>query len=611
MLVTRKCHRCGKKNRFDTEATERTPRCARCGNRIRRSDPEAVTLARRALEAMKYYFVFEGKYVAVGLVVVGAIVGGVYLYDKYGPAEPTAPGPEVAAKPKMTDGSEDKPEPEARAISIRDVNVGFLPQLIEARLVWDENTRQPIPLPAADAAFSVSAIPPRFFSVGQAIRGVVGVDDGWAIADSSEILAVSPDGNQVATKASTGDGIRLRFETRDGATSSIPVHLEADSNLGVVRFAGDDRLLVQTVSGVSATVSVWTSASEAAVTQFNSHAFKSSNYDISPDGSRLAIANPSGLKLVDLNTGKVVVTSEAYEIGPAVSSCLGLAFSPGGDQLAAVYPSGRLLVWDALLGHVVLDHGLTSPINSSCAGAIQWLPNGRGWLLGGSRLMLSDPLVEVWRLPQDQLVAGYNAIIVDSNHILLARTGEQTGFVPVPIPWEAINQARPVYSNALLKRGHRVQVLVTNSGEGQQQDALRLFRASLEERISRAGFEVAGTGDVHFSMDFHEVKGADRAFDDRPYRDRRLRKVSLPVFAGTVTLRKRGLREPLWATEFASNGGAVPLTSRVSEEFLRGRTLSAIQARIRNMAIPGYIPNDPDARLPIRYEPTEPVVNQP
>jgi len=611
MLVARKCHRCGKKNRFDPNATEDVPRCERCGNRIRRSDPEAVSLVRRALEAMGYYFAFEGKYVVVGLVVVGATVGGVFLYDKYGPDDATEPGPEVVVRPKSEDGSEAKPERVGTSISIRDVGVGFLTQLVDAKPVWDDTTQQPIPLPAADATFRVSAMPPRFFVVGQSIRGVVGVDDAWAIADSGEVLAISPNGNLAATKVSTANGAALRFHARDGATLPIPVDVGDDSSVGVVRFAANDRLLVQTVSGVSATVSVWAPASDSAVSQFSSSAFKSSNYDISPDGSRLAIASPSGLELVDLKTGHVVVSAEAYEIGPAVSSCLGLAFSPEGDQLAALYPSGRLLVWDASRGRLVLDHGLTSPIKSSCAGAVQWLPNGRGWLLGGSRLMLTDPLAEVWRLPHDQLVAGYNAIIVDANHILLARMGEQTGFVPAPIPWEAIDQTRSVYSKALLKRGHRVQVLVTNSGEGEQQDALRLFRASLEERVSRAGFEVAGTGDVHFSMDFHEVKGADRAFNDRPYRDRRFRKVSLPVFAGTIALRKRGLREPLWTAEFATNGGAVPLTARVSEEFLRGRTLSAVQARIRNMAIPGYVPNDPDGRLPIRYEPTEPPANQP
>ena len=218
MLVARKCHRCGKKNRFDPNATEDVPRCERCGNRIRRSDPEAVSLVRRALEAMGYYFAFEGKYVVVGLVVVGALVGGVYLYDKYGPGDSVDTEPEVVVGPKSKDGPEGQPEPEATSISIRDVGVGFLTQPVDAQPVWDETTRQPIPLPTAEARFLVSAMPPRFFVAGQSIRGVVGVEDAWTIADSSKVLAISPDGNLAATKASTARGATLSFQTSDGAT---------------------------------------------------------------------------------------------------------------------------------------------------------------------------------------------------------------------------------------------------------------------------------------------------------------------------------------------------------------------------------------------------------
>ena len=603
MLVTRKCHRCGKKNRFDPENVTRTPRCQRCGGRIRRSDQDALSFREAAWTIVSSYFTFEGKFVVLGLAVVGLVIGGVYLYDTYGPKDDPSPKVTSATTPPPPEASSEGLTPEA--VPIRDVNANFRTQLIDANPVWNETNRQTLEIPE-DTPLAMTTLPPTFVAVGQSVRSLTNEQDSWDVRGlGGKIQAISRDGERVAAKTQTSAGPRVLLHDRTGETTPCPIEFPKDSRLGVVRFVTNTRLLIQAVSGVAASVYVWDADGFESVTEFASPVFKQSTHDVSSDGTRLAVAGAANLQLYDLQTGDLT-TAEAYEVGSPLSACLGLAFSPQSDQVAAVYPSGRLLVWETATGRVVLDHGLDSPIKTSCNNAVQWLPDGRGWLLAGSRLVLSDPRVQVWRIPTDQSVSGYNALVVDANHVLVANmVGERPALAPVEIPWGAIRSVPALRSAPLVKHGQDVQVFVTNLGEGQQKDALQLFRKAMEDRITAAGFKVADSGNVHFAVEFRERGGADRNPNGQAYRDRRGRKIELPVFECRFTLRKSGQSEPLWEKEIASNGGAVPLISRVSVEYLRGRTLTAIQSRIRNMAIPGYVPNDPENQLPIRYERVE------
>lgn len=603
MLVTRKCHRCGKKNRFDPEETTGTPRCQKCGGRIRRSDQDALSFKEAAWTILKSYFSFEGKFVVLGLTVVGLVIGGVYLYDAYGPGDSPSPNATVTTTtPPETSSGEVTPD----AVSVRDVNANFRTQVVDAKPVWDQANRQTVQVPDG-TPLAMASVPPSFVAIGQSVRSLANKQDSWDVRGlSGEIQAISRDGQRVAAKTQTADGPRVVLHGRSGETTPCPIQFPKDSRLGVIRFVTNTRLLIQSVSGVASSVYVWDADGFESVAEFASPVFRQDTHDVSPDGTRLAVAGAANLQLYDLQTGDLM-TAEAYEVGSPLSSCLGLAFSPQGDQLAAVYPNGRLLVWDSATGQVVLDHGLDSPIETRCAHAVQWLPNGRGWLLGESRLLLSGPLVEVWRVPTAESVAGHNVILVDSNNVLVAdTTGEWPALIPVEIPWIAIRNADALRSAPLLQYGQAVQVFVTNTGEGQQKDALQLFRKAMEDRVTAAGFKVADSGSLHFALEFRERGGADRNPNGQAYRGRRGQRIKLPVFSCRFALRKSDQREPLWEKEIASNGGAVPLISRVSVEYLRSRTLTAVQSRIRNMTLPGYVPNDPAKQLPILYERAEP-----
>lgn len=608
MLVTRKCHRCGKRNRFDPDNASSVPRCRRCGGRIRRTEPEVGTFAQRTLEALWNYFFFEGRLIVVCLAVVAAVVGGIFLWDKYGPTN-GPDGPDVAGAGKNRPAAEVVPggSDAAPADAVRDVNNGFSTRLVRAASVWDDGKARSFQLATVDSSVVASARPPRFVSVDGLVQPITAAPEstvGWTVPETETVKAIGPDGRLVATVPQDGDGFPITIRAEDGTTTDCPIAIDSNSRFGVIRFVAAKRLLVQTTEEFSSQVSVWTVGNETATTSFETEAFESSAYDVSPDGQLVAVAKVAELEVYDLKTGQVAGRMEPYEIGLPISSCLGLAFSPGGDQLAAVYATGRLLVWDTEARRVVLDHGLTSPISESCEAAVQWLPNGRGWLLGGTRLVLADPLAEVWRLPQGPTVAGYRAIVIDSNHIMLAVNQDgATGFEPVRVPWDLITESRTAYTSAALRHGQPVQVLLNNTGDGEQKDALRMFRKSLEQRVRQSGFVPANESAVQFVMEFNELKPPKLPPNlSMRERARLMQRLVIPAYQCEVQIRARGRTEPLWSQKFASNGGAVPLTNQVSQQYLRNRTLSGVQMRIRNMAIPSYVPSDPDDRLPLMYK---------
>lgn len=100
---------------------------------------------------------------------------------------------------------------------------------------------------------------------------------------------------------------------------------------------------------------------------------------LSPDGSRLALADGNDVTVSDPASGRVLVG----HIGPVTA----IAFSPDGARIATASQDGSAKLWDAATGREL--HTLTG--HASWVSAVAFAPDGRMLVTGGY-----DKTVRVW-----------------------------------------------------------------------------------------------------------------------------------------------------------------------------------------------------------------------
>ncbi|MFK7820771.1 MAG: hypothetical protein AB8G99_18780, partial [Planctomycetaceae bacterium] len=81
MIVTRKCHKCGKKNRFDKSKIEGKIRCKRCGTGIRRTE-ETISLPKALWLNFTGYLSYNKGAIVTSALIAAAGAGGLYYWSQ-------------------------------------------------------------------------------------------------------------------------------------------------------------------------------------------------------------------------------------------------------------------------------------------------------------------------------------------------------------------------------------------------------------------------------------------------------------------------------------------------------------------------------------------------
>jgi hypothetical protein len=217
------------------------------------------------------------------------------------------------------------------------------------------------------------------------------------ILTAAHSILLSPDGAQVAFVPVTK---RNTLEVRTIATgSTISIDLESNGPHDLIDFAGLGKLLVghRTVDRMMVRLHNATTGRLEREFETDRPVVPAARdaLAISPGGGYLALIDADNLHVYDLKTGTAVgQLSLAQRL--AGLDCGGLSFSPDGSELAAVFfgnPSAQLLCWRVSDGKVVSDINFPqakpqSTVLTTYRGhALDWIGDGRAWLLYGSTLL--------------------------------------------------------------------------------------------------------------------------------------------------------------------------------------------------------------------------------
>jgi hypothetical protein len=174
------------------------------------------------------------------------------------------------------------------------------------------------------------------------------------------------------------------------------------------------------------------------------------SWALSGGGKYFAIPWSDHLLVFDLKSG-IAVGAKALpkEDGDFGMTCRGLAFSPDGKELAGAFGVGfasRILVWDILTGNLVANHPIRMNWRPGIyvKGEVQWLPDGSGWLIGGSTILDRKSGTVLTTIQQNDWEGkGPRPRIVDADHIA-SLSGERSHEVLAlePLPWDKIKSGR-------------------------------------------------------------------------------------------------------------------------------------------------------------------------
>jgi WD40 repeat protein/uncharacterized caspase-like protein len=169
-----------------------------------------------------------------------------------------------------------------------------------------------------------------------------------AVASGNTAVAFSPDSRLLAT--GSGDGIVRIFDAVDGAPRAVL--LGHSDSVEQITFLGADELATASRDG---TVRRWGTSEPGLITRIDSGSPRLRSFDLSPDGSQLAIAswypNSHPIQLVDARTGEEGVPIRTEHAAANV------AWHPNGRLLAA--SSGRTTrLFDSELGHETTSFSL-------------------------------------------------------------------------------------------------------------------------------------------------------------------------------------------------------------------------------------------------------------
>lgn len=183
-------------------------------------------------------------------------------------------------------------------------------------------------------------------------------------------------------------------------------------------------------------------------------AFPRGSAAVSSDGSVIAAVSNSRLGIVQTQGGKIMGTMQSPEDRPRITkrsrpmngnaepgnaavyeSLTAMAFSVDNQELAAVatHPVPRLMCWNSR-GELLVDRPL---MLTSVPLQLQWLADGRGWLIEGQLIERETGRVLVTSQP----AVGHAVNLYDERRVVGKFSGDPRRLQVKNIPWSAIKNS--------------------------------------------------------------------------------------------------------------------------------------------------------------------------
>lgn len=438
-------------------------------------------------------------------------------------------------------------------------------------------------------------------------------------ADYSENFLTALSGNgqyfAVASKSVRRDDTSVFvFDVKTGKKiSEIPgAEDEILDNLQITR----DKYVV-TCGRAKPVISVWSAATGQLVKEFivnEDTRLSSGHLTFTKDGQYMAVVQSKALNVFKVAESKVVARMEPPNFAgepnrvsfttdhiSIYARIQDLNFSPAGTELAAFSTDSgnRIYAWDdkANLKHKV-KFEKTQDSNLFLENSLQWLPDGKSWLVAGN--LIDRELGIVLLAFKHTGTARVKFYVHDQNWIIARLSNKPTELTKVSIPWEDINRSRdaivqkvPAYLAPYSKVDVRVKI---DTIRGPADSAHQTIVDGLSKRLARDGIQVQNGASNYFVLRFSEEKGESLPIYERQSRfDRRGTDTGRTAIeargALIVEFYGEGLANPLWRAALRAQS-ARNFREAINDASIRKSMLSHLKHELEIMKLPYFIPKD-------------------
>ncbi len=368
-------------------------------------------------------------------------------------------------------------------------------------LTWPDVAREPIVLGDSVGAVAVPETPSLF--VASHLNGIdLSHATSWNYATGSKVgalqgkppnainLAVSPDGQLLALQVVGGQPKTL-LEVWSFVTGQRVAQFpcdEPDMVIHLVAFTADGQLVTFTSGGNpdrKRRIRLHDPSKGSLVKETPVDGMvDGKKFALSPGGRYLAtfdLFQPEPLSVYDVRAGVLVarLPINRYDADRTFLEPAGLRFSPDGSALAAVMTNSdrtELTVFDLKGASPPKTHSLPERLTSVAIDgalykgpAVEWLPDGQGWILAGGLVLEPQNGRVVWKLAKpegdDSFGNGYPRLAVPGGLMHVNSSTFGPGRIEfLPIPWSDIQTAlasAAADTTAVLAPGRQLSLQVT------------------------------------------------------------------------------------------------------------------------------------------------------
>ena len=361
---------------------------------------------------------------------------------------------------------------------------------------------------------------------------------------------------------------------------------------------------------------------------------KSQNHEKSIDLNSVAVSfGGKYFASSELNEGTTIYRTETLEAAatlpmPALpyATPSGAAFNAAGDQLSVVWTDSKTTLIsttklaDGSVSEISVPGHLTlSPITGQTYSgpAIEWLPDGTGWLLFGRTIVDAGSRQRVWTIDTDGLNGTRRRQLLPEGQLVYTGGANlETMKITNPglkvIEWPKADAAKSIAAmaaggDAKLKPGSVValKVEIGKLKYGTPEETRSKLEDAFKERLTADGMESNGDPDAVLSVSYSEADGKEMFSQGR--RVPGLPAPPAPPAAGTaiqstvasikLALQITGEAKPVWSADLLINPSVLMIRGDATAESARNAMFETAQWQITAAPIPYYVPLD--AALPM------------
>ena len=401
---------------------------------------------------------------------------------------------------------------------------------------------------------------------------------------SFERLAISPEGKQLAVgrrgEANDEPGVIEIYSIENPKARPVTIEFSGGS-VPDFAFVGETRL-------VAGSLKIWGTKTGREIKEMKLDG-KFPPAAVSSNGRHIAMYDGNEVGVIDVSGSKVIATMSVPKGGTrsVFSDYISLAFSPDGQELAGVHKKAGLIVWSRH-GDILLESDLGGRIawNSRYNDTyLQWLPDGRGWLVDNRFLVLRKRNQVVWELEPPEFRREVTTAILTSDKRVLV--SNEKSLLGIDIPWDKINAGLKALEgdDLLVGPGKKIDVVITVDSvrHSDQLTASGELQRVLNTKLNQNNIGVVRGSAVRLTVKHEEKRLGNDGGDDT------FIKTNLQLMSGTEVLWKREL-----------DVRTDPVAGRRTGAQLRLQAFEQLLSQLKDVRFPAKISLNPLLRLPIK-----------